>query len=98
MRREAGKKRPRVTKTQNAELDALIEEATVDANDESQQMLGYHAMLDENLEMPFKIERLGVEVTVGKLDLTDDNQITLLCTRDKSRPQIPILDLPLHKS
>ena len=30
-------------------------------------------MLDENLEMPFKIEVLGVEVTVEKLDVTDDN-------------------------
>ena len=50
MRREAGKKRPRATKTSNAELDSLIEEATVDAYDESEQMIGFHTMLSENLE------------------------------------------------
>jgi len=47
----------------------------VDAYDESEQMIGFHTMLSENLEMPFKTQVLGVEVKVEKLDLTDDNQI-----------------------
>ena len=97
IRRQAGKERPRATKTSNAELDALIEEATVDAYDESEQMIGFHTMLDENLQMPFKTEVLGVEVMVEKLDLTDDNQIAVICTRGKSSQLIPILDLPLLK-
>ena len=97
MRREAGKKRPRATKTSNAELDSLIEEATVDAYDESEQMIGFHTMLSENLEMPFKTQVLGVEVQVEKLDLTDDNQIAVICTRGKSSQRIPILDLPLPR-
>jgi hypothetical protein len=40
MRRGAGKKGPRATKTSEAELDALIEEAIVDAYDESEQIMG----------------------------------------------------------
>jgi len=97
MRREAGKKRLRATKTSNAELDSHIEEATVDAYDASEQMIGFHTMLSENLEMPFKTQVLGVEVKVEKLDLTDDNQIAVICTRGKSSQRIPILDLPLPK-
>ena len=92
MRREAGNKWPRATKTPDAELDALIEEATVDAHDASEQMIGFHTMLDEDLEMPFKTEVLGVEVTVEKLELTDDNQIAVICTRGKSSQRMLILD------
>jgi hypothetical protein len=79
MRRD-DKKRPRATKTSDAELDALIEEATVDPYDESEQMIGFRIMLDENLEMPFKTEVLGVELTVETLDLTDDRRSSAPCT------------------
>jgi Calcium binding len=97
MRRDAGKKRPQATKASDAELDALIEEATVDAYDESEQATGFYTMLEEHLEIPFKTEVLGVKITVEKLDLTDDNQIAVICTRGKSSQRIPILDLPLPR-
>ena len=97
MTRAASKNRPRATKASSAELDALIEEATVDAYDDSEQMTGFHTMLVENLELPFGTEVLGVEVTVEKLDWTDDNQIAAICTRGKSSQRIAILDLPLPK-
>ena len=90
-------KKLRVTKMSEAELDALIEEATVDAYDESEQIVGFLAMLQERLEMPFQTAVLGVEVTAEKVDLSDDNQIVVVCTRGKSRQRIPILDLPLPK-
>jgi hypothetical protein len=95
MRRGAGNKKLRATKLSEAKLDALIEEATVDAYTESEQMMGFHTMLDEHLDMPFKTEVLGVEVIVEKVDLTDDDQIVVVCARRKSRQTIPILDLPL---
>jgi hypothetical protein len=93
----AGNKKLRVTKMSEAELDTLIEEATVDAYDESEQTAGFHTMLEEHLEVPFKTEVLGVEVTVREVDFSDDDQIVVLCTRGKSRQRIPILDLPLPK-
>jgi hypothetical protein len=95
MRRGAGNNKLRATKLPEAKLDALIEEATVDAYTESEQMMGFHTMLDEHLDMPFKTEVLGVEVIVEKVDLTDDDQIVVVCARRKSRQTIPILDLPL---
>ena len=44
---------------------------------------------------PFKTEMLGVEVTVERVDMTDDEQIVAVCARGKSRQRVPILDLPL---
>jgi Calcium binding len=95
MRRGASNEKPRAAKVSEAKLDVLIEEATVDAYDESEQMMGFHTMLDEHLDMPFKTEVLGVEVTAEKIDLTDDDRIVVVCTRGKSRQTIPLLDLPL---
>jgi Calcium binding len=78
-----------------AKLDELIEEATVDAYDESEQTTGFYTMFEEHLAVPFKTAVLGVEVTVERIDMTDDNQIVAVCVRDKSRQRIPIADLPL---
>jgi hypothetical protein len=78
-----------------ARLDELIEEATVDAHDESEQATGFYTMFEEHLALPFKTEVLGAEVTVERLDLTDDDRIVVVCTRGKSCQRIPIADLPL---
>jgi len=93
----AGNKKPHATKMTEAKLDEFIEEATVDAYNESEQTVGFHTMLEECLEMPFKTEVLGVEVTVEEVELSDDERIVVVCTRGKSRQRIPILDLPLPK-
>jgi hypothetical protein len=45
-------------------------------------------MLDEHLDVPFKAEVLGLEVTVEKVDLSDDDQVVAICTRGKSRQRI----------
>src|SRR6266852_9685433 len=71
-----------------AKLNEMIEEATVDAYGESEQT-------EERLKLPFKTEVLGVEVTVERLDMTDDEQIVAVCSRGKSQQSIPILDLTL---
>ena len=76
-------------------LDQLIEEATVDAYDESEQASGFFTMLEDNLVVPFQTVVLGVEVTVEEIDLTEANQLVAVCTRGKSRQRISLLDLPL---
>ena len=78
-----------------AKLDELIEEATVDAHDDSEQTTGFYTMFEEHLAVPFKTDVLGVEVTVERIDMTDDGQIDAVCTRDKSCQRIRIADLPL---
>jgi len=46
-----------------ARLADMIEEATVDAHDESEQAMGWFTMFEEYLEWPFETEVLGVSVS-----------------------------------
>jgi len=78
-----------------AELEAMIDEATVDAYNEDEQLTGLFTMLQENLAVPFTTTVLGVEVVVRAVDLAQDGRIVALCSRDRIRQAIGILDLPL---
>ncbi|MGB6449885.1 MAG: calcium-binding protein [Steroidobacteraceae bacterium] len=79
-----------------AKLNALIEEAIVDAYGESEQRVAFYTMLDERLETPFNTKILGVAVTVERIDMTDDEQIVVICRNGRTRQSVPILDLPLR--
>jgi hypothetical protein len=46
-------------------------------------------MLEDNLEVPFKTEILGVEVTVERIDLTEDDQIVAVCWRGRTKQSLP---------
>ena len=67
----------------------------MDAYGESEQTVGFYTMLEDSLAVPFQTEVLGVEVTVERVDMTDDEQIVAVCARGKSRQRVPILELPL---
>jgi hypothetical protein len=64
-----------------AQLDALVEEATVDSND--------------NLATPFQTTVLGVEVMVWDIDLTRRDMIVAHCSRGTFEQVIDVLDLSL---
>ena len=87
--------RRRLDRLAAAKLDLLVEEALVDAYGEEEQRTAFYTMLEEHLAMPFKTEVVGVEVTVQRVDLTDDDQIVAVCTSGKLGQAIPILALPL---
>ena len=76
-------------------LNELIEQATTDAYNESEQAGGFFVMIEENLALPFVTRVLGQEVTVVKVDITKRDQIVAICVREKVSQTIPILDLPL---
>ena len=78
-----------------AELDELIEQATVDCYNESEQVTGLFTMIEEHLALPFTTTVLGVPVTIARVDVTATDEIVAICTRDRHRQTIPILDLPL---
>jgi hypothetical protein len=78
-----------------ARLREMIEEATVDAYGESEQVVGFFAMIDEGLAVPFETTVLGLPVTVKGVDLTERDEIVAICTRGRLRQPIPILDLVL---
>lgn len=73
----------------------MIDEATVDAYGEDEQLTGLFTMLEENLAVPFGTTVLGVEVTVRGVDLTQDGRIVALCFRGRVRQEIGILELPM---
>ncbi|MEV0881519.1 hypothetical protein AB0I85_27230 [Micromonospora echinofusca] len=78
----------------NAALQAMIEEATIDAYGDDEQLTGLFTMIEEHLAVPFTTTVLGVEVTVRKIDLTADT-IVAVCARGRHRQRIDLLDLPL---
>ena len=78
----------------NAALDAMIEDATVDAYGDDEQLTGLFAMIEEHLAVPFTTIVLGVEVTVRKVDLGAD-AIVAVCAGGGHRQRIDLLDLPL---
>ena len=94
---------PRTTRRKSADapalspaaLDAMIEEATVDAYDESEQATGFFTMFEEHLGLPFDTSVLGVKVTVVAIDMRVDDSIVAVCEREKVRQAILLLDLPL---
>ncbi|KAB1141710.1 hypothetical protein F7R91_31350 [Streptomyces luteolifulvus] len=78
-----------------AQLDELVAQATVDAYDDEEQLTGLFTMIAEHLAVPFETVVLGVKVTVKKVDLLPGSRIVAVCTRDRHRQAIGILDLPL---
>ena len=80
-----------------ARLEALIEEAVVDAYGDEEQTGGFFTMIEEHLALPFSVSILGVEAVVEKVDMTRDGRIVALCKRDGFKQRIEILDLPLPK-
>lgn len=72
-----------------AELDALIEEATVDTYDEVGAVNGFLAIVDEHLDVPFTTSVLGAEVHVVEIRLTNDSRVVARCAgggrRSRSR-------------
>jgi hypothetical protein len=78
-----------------ARLDALVEEATTDAYNEGEQIVGFLTLLDDSLATPFETNVLGVNVTVERVNLTEGEEIVAICKRGSKTLRVPILDLPL---
>ena len=89
------RKKRQLFRISKARLEEMIEQATVDAYNESEQITGWFTMIDENLAVPFETTVLGVPVTVERVDLNRSEQIVAVCTRGRSCQSLPILDLPL---
>jgi hypothetical protein len=85
------------TAISEARLDELIEEATVDCYNESEQISGLFNMLEERLAVPFTTNLLGMEIVVERIDITDEEEIVAICQRGRDRQRISILDLPLPR-
>jgi Calcium binding len=79
-------------------LDKMIEEATVDCYDESEQTSGFYTMIEDHLAVPFVTEVLGVEVSVVGIEMDENGSLKAVCERNRKRQLIGLIDLELPKS
>jgi hypothetical protein len=86
--------RGRPARASKARLDALVEEAIVDAHDESEQRIGLLNMIQENLRLPFETTVLGVPVRVEDVEFNKGSEIVAICVRGRHRQAVPLIDLP----
>ena len=77
-----------------AELGAMIEEATIDCHDEEEALTGFATMIENDLQVPFTTVVLGIKVTVVRVAHTSHGLVAD-CVRGRHRQGIHILDLPL---
>ena len=95
LKKKQGGSRKSADRPSTAHLDKLIEEATVDCYNESEEVTGIFTMLEENLAVPFATKLLGVEATVERIDLNKANEIVAVCRRGRERLQVSLIDLSL---
>jgi hypothetical protein len=91
-RRKRPPARPKVDK---GRLEALIEEAVVDAYDEDERLMGFLTMLQDNVEVPFDTEVLGVPVQVTEIETNDAEEVVAVCKHGRHVQRLPLVDLPL---
>ncbi len=77
------------------ELDALIEEITVDCYNEDEELSGFLTYLDDALEQPVEATMMGVPVTLVGVDCLDGPLRGLVahCRRDGADNQVSLLDV-----
>lgn len=92
MRKAAARQTPQLSKET---LEGMVEEATVDAYGDAEQVGGFFTMIEEHLHVPFSTTVLGVEVIIRKIDMTQADEIIAVCRHGKQKQRIPILELPL---
>jgi uncharacterized protein (UPF0262 family) len=93
--RKLNKRTQRRARISQARLAEMIEEATADCYNESEQITGWFTVIEDNVVVPFETMILGVPVMVERIDLNHSEQIVAVCTRGRERQSVPILDLSL---
>ena len=80
--------------TTNAELDSLIEEITVDCNDEDEVLIGFEGAFDENASLPCPGNVVGEPVEVLSVRAGDQRRgLTATCQRAGRSYEIALLDI-----
>ncbi|HEY5343638.1 MAG TPA: calcium-binding protein [Solirubrobacteraceae bacterium] len=79
-----------------AELDALIEEITVDAHDEDEQLMFFENAFDEDASFPCPATVIGEEVQALSVSRSNNrHELIATCQRNDRRYEIALLDVDL---
>jgi hypothetical protein len=77
-------------------IKELIEDAIVDAYNESEQTVGFICVIEDNATFPFATVVLGVKVSVTGVDVDKWGESVVAKIRRGAHTQtIPLVDLPL---
>lgn len=72
-------------KLSTGELDAMVEEAIVDAYDEHEQLAAFQTVIEDRLALPFTTVVLGIPVTVTALQDRPGSPIAAWCRQGRRR-------------
>jgi hypothetical protein len=96
MPRKTGKRAKReFAGLSRSRLDQMVEDATVDAYNDSEQAVGWYTMMCDHLVLPFETLVLGVSVTVEGIEIDEFAKITVICHNGQHTQRIMVTDLPL---
>jgi hypothetical protein len=79
----------------NKRYDEMVEDATVDCHDMSEEIAGFLAMLQENTDMPFDAQVVGCDVKVIDFAM-DNNRVLAKVTRDNSTFRVDLRDVAVE--
>ena len=69
-------------KTSAERIEELIEEATIDAKDEEEQLMGFICMFQDFVTTPFKAKAMGDEVEIIELTEGKYNNLVAVCKKN----------------
>lgn len=79
------------------DLDTLIDEITVDAHDEDEQLMGFEAAFEEDANLPCPGTIVGQEVEVLSVSRADNHhELIATCERDGRSYEVALLDVDLQ--
>lgn len=79
------------------DLDSLIDEITVDCNDEYEQLTGFEVAFDEDANFPCSGKVVGEEVEVLSVAIKDNRrELIATCKHGGRRYDIALLDVDLR--
>ena len=78
-------------------LDRLIEEITVDAYDEDEQLMGFENAFDEGADFPCPGTVMGEEVEVLSVSVKNHRrELIATCKRGGRQYDVALLDIDVH--
>lgn len=86
-----------LSRARKADLDSLIDEITVDAYDEDEQLMGFQNAFDEDANFPCPGTVVGEEVEVLSVSVGDHRrELVATCKRGNRNYDVALLDIALH--
>jgi hypothetical protein len=81
----------------DSDLDQLIEEITVDAYDQDEQLMGFENAFDEAADFPCPGTMVGEEVEVLSVSVKNHRrELIATCKRGGRKYDVALLDIDVH--